>query len=186
MLDIYLIGRYIRHYPLNWSNARVRMIMMGSLVTLFVLPFGFAMMSASKLLKLVLSNYNIFALLAAGSMVVLADREPIYTQYSISLGSNVLAVFLITESPIIREYLWEGAFASEPLLVRISIIFASLFFCMIIDQCRQWILVPLTNNIYRKCVKIRNNYNSKKHSIVVLLSSPEHNIYSFTKLDSNK
>lgn len=150
MLDIYLIGRYINHYPLNWPDARVRAMMIGALVMLFALPFVFAMMSMPKLLRLVLSNYNIFALLAAGSMVVLADRKPIYTRYPISLGANVLAVFLITESPNIREWLWGGAFAEYPLLLRIIIILAALFGCMAIDQLRQWTIVPLTDKVWKK------------------------------------
>ena len=111
MLDIYLIGRYIKHYPLNWSNARVKMVMIVSLMMLFMLPFGFSEMGMVKLLRIVLSNYNIFALLAAGSMVILASRKPIYTKRHISLGANVLAVFLITESQNIRDWLWSGDFS---------------------------------------------------------------------------
>ena len=153
MLDIYLVGRYVKHYPFHWSNARVRAMKIGALVLLFALPFGFAMMGMPKLLRLVLSNYNIFALLAAVSMVVLADKKPTYTRRPISLGANVLAVFLITESPNIREWLWEGAFAGYPLLLRVTIILVALFGCMAIDQVRQWIVVPLTDKVWNKIIE---------------------------------
>lgn len=108
MLDIYLIGRYMQTYPIGWYNGNALVIMMVALAGLFLLPFAFASCGFPKLLRLVLSNYNIFALLAGSSMVILADRHPLQTRFNLNLGANVLAVYLITESSNVRNWLWGG------------------------------------------------------------------------------
>lgn len=150
MLDIYLIGRYMRTYPITWFNQHAQAIMVVALAGLYLLPFTFASLGYTKLLRLVLSNYNIFALLAGSSMVILADNHPLQTRYKLNLGANVLAVFLITESSNVRNWLWGGAFAEMHPMLRIAIILAALFGCMIIDQIRQWLIVPLTDKLWNK------------------------------------
>ena len=147
MLDVYLIGRYMRTYPMQWWKEHAIVVMVVALAGLFLLPFAFATMGYPKLLRLVLSNYNILALLASASMVMLADRRSIDSKLSLNLGANVLAVFLVTEHANVREWLWGGAFAERELIVRIAIILAALFGCMLIDQVRQWTIVPLTDKL---------------------------------------
>lgn len=150
MLDIYLIGRYMRTYPMQWWKEHATGVLVVALTGLFLLPFAFATMGYPKLLRLVLSNYNILALMASASMVMLADSHPIETIWSVNLGANVLAVFLVTEQAHVREWLWVGAFAEKGFVVRIAIIFAALFGCMLIDQVRQWVVVPWTDRLWER------------------------------------
>lgn len=150
MLDVYLIGRYMRTYPVRWWDEHGLDVMVVALVGLFLLPFIFATMGCPKLLRLVLSNYNILALIASVSMVILADKQPIRTSWSVNFGANVLAVFLVTEQANMREWLWGGAFTEQGLVIRVIIILAALFGCMLVDQMRQWTVVPLTDKLWER------------------------------------
>lgn len=166
MLDVYLIGRYLRTYPVYFWEDHASGVMIVALAGLFLLPFGCAMIGYPKWLRLVLSNYNILALMASASMVMLADKHLIRTRWSVNLGANVLAVFLVTEQVYMREWLWGGAFAKQGLAIRILIILTALFGCMLIDQVRQWTIVPLTDRIYGVMSEgekmIRNEYEKSK------------------------
>lgn len=104
LLTIYVVGRYLKNYPPPVGEKYIKGVFLTSLLLIICVPVLIEMLTGNHVLqKLFLSNNNILILTTTASMVVLADRNPFYSKVINWFASSVLAIYLITEWPEIRD-----------------------------------------------------------------------------------
>jgi hypothetical protein len=95
------------------------------------------------------SSNNILVLIEAIScFYTFLHHKPLFKK-NINIGANVLAVYLITDHPIVRDFLWSNIYGATYLyemtnsrLAVIALLLLIFVICIIIDQIREFILKP--------------------------------------------
>lgn len=105
LLTVYLAARYIKLYPQKFTKY-YRQIAIISLMILCSFSVIFSILELpSKVILLFFSNNNILLLALSASLVIAAERKHRYIPFVNYLSSSVLAIYLITDFPPIREIL---------------------------------------------------------------------------------
>lgn len=158
LLYIYILGRYLRHYPIYWLEKHCVIILFVNSIILFAIPLLFLAFHISNPLRWLWSSYNILVLIEAISCfyTFLHHKPFIKRSININISSNVLAVYLITDHPIIRKLLWSNTNgvtyiynSTGSLFVVIAVLFVVFGICLVIDKVRQFIMKPIDRALLR-------------------------------------
>ena len=158
LLYIYILGRYLRHYPIYWLEKYCDIILFVNSIILFTIPLLLLAFHISSPLRWLWSSYNILVLIEAIScFYTFLHHKPFFkSSFSINISSNVLAVYLITDHPIIRELLWSNINgvtyiynSTGSLFVVIAVLFVVFGICLVIDRVRQYLMRPIERALIR-------------------------------------
>lgn len=150
LLYVYILGRYLRKYPWHWFEKHCSIIFVINSFILFSLPLLLLTFQICKPMQWLWSSYNILVLIEAIScFYTFLHQKPILKK-NINIGANVLAVYLITDHPIVRDFLWSNIYGVTSLyemtdsrLFVIALLLLVFAICIIIDQIREFILRPI-------------------------------------------
>ena len=155
LLYVYILGRYLRLYPLNWLEKNSGLIFLITSIVLFCLPLLLLHFKISTPLHWLWSSYNFLVLLEAISCFYTFLYHKIFSFhklfYSIS-SANVLSVYLITDHPLIRSIIWSDRngmtflyYKTGSLFLVILVLMVIMAICIVFDKIRVSISKPLDN-----------------------------------------
>ncbi len=146
LLYVYILGRYLRMYPIQWFENNCTKILVVNSIVLFGLPLLLLSLGISSPLQWLWSSYNIIVLIEAIScFYVFLHHKPIPTLGMMSLfdSANILAIYLITDHPIMQELIWSPTRGvpcvynhTGSLLAVIAVLLVIMCICMLIDKIR--------------------------------------------------
>ena len=150
LLYVYILGRYLRQYPLFWLEKHCCIIFVINSIILFCLPLLLLTFQICKPMQWLWSSYNILVLIEAIScFYTFLHHKPIFRK-NINIGASVLAVYLITDHPLVRDFLWSNTYGVTSLyeitdsrLAVIALLLLVFAICIIIDQIREFIMKPI-------------------------------------------
>ena len=149
LLLIYLIGRYLRKYPIPFL-IKYRMYIFISLVLLnFILAFCLGYLGLGKLVLLLEGNNNPITGLAAVSLFYIFSymkSEPNVNRLVSKLAPNMLAVYVLHELAR-TEGLIDFSILQGNLLLIFPIACATILILALFDKFRTFLFRPLINKI---------------------------------------
>lgn len=146
LLFIYISARYIRLYTPLWLERYKIAIFITSASLLFCITTILASLHATRALEFFLSGFNPLIYSTATSLFFIVKTKEIVRchPFIASLLSNVLAIYLITDHPQLRDWITQNVHNRphySPITIIASIIGIS-FICLIIEEIRKRWLNP--------------------------------------------
>ncbi len=156
LLYVYILGRYLKLYPIKWLDNYCSQIFILTSAILFCLPLLLLNYKQVGLLSFLWNNNNILVFAQAIScFYVFLNHKPI-TLKSIVSSSNILAVYLITDHPIMRDIIWNNAYGvsfyyhrTGSLLIVIMLLMAIFCICIAVDKVRETIISPINSSFIK-------------------------------------
>lgn len=153
---LYFIGAYIRLYGSQTKLLQNKWLGRGVFLLLLALWFGISTGTGIKgltfqnmeLIADVTKYFPIFSVLISSTLfIVVLGIKPFHSKSINLISGSVLAVYLIHDNPLVREYIWWtispniNQIGSNHVFVHmIQKVFIVFALCVIIDQCRIWLL----------------------------------------------
>lgn len=145
--NTYLIGRYIRLYPIMWLEKYKYVIFVLSLIALVSSPMMLHFVGLDNKMKFVGGNFNVLILFVDITLLLICNAHQKIGKGNI-LTRNVLAVYLIHESGIGRKILHEVVF-HDGVQFNIAYILVIVLLVVIISVIIEEIRKRLFNNLER-------------------------------------
>lgn len=153
---LYFIGAYIRLHGFQTKLLQNKWIWRGIFLLLSVLWFVTSARNGingltfqnGELIADVTKYFPVFSVLIASALfVVVLGIKPFHCKPINFISGSVLAVYLIHDNPLVREYIWWtispniNQIGTNHIFIhmaqKVFIVFA---ICIVIDQCRIWLL----------------------------------------------
>ncbi len=163
---LYFIGAYIQLHGFQTKILQNKWCWRGIWVVLiglwFIISAGTGIKGLTfqswELIGDVTKYFPIFSVLISSALLVVAlGLKPFYSKIINLISGSVLAVYLIHDNPLVREYIWWtispniNQIGSNHVFVhmaqKVLIVFAV---CVLIDQCRIWFLEKPIKKIISK------------------------------------
>lgn len=163
---LYFIGAYLRLYGFkskflqNKWNCRVLLVLLVGLWA--AVSAGIALLGCrrqdNELLADVTKYYPIFSVtISTVLLIVVLGIKPFYSRVINTLSGSVLAVYLIHDHPLVRQFLWWtvspniNQIGSDHIFLHLAQKAAAVFLvCVLIDQCRIWLLEKPLQKFFQK------------------------------------
>lgn len=150
LLYVYILGRYLKEYPIKWFESHCIPVFVFTTLILFFLPLTLLKFRQVSLLSYFWSNNNILVFIQAIScFYMFLNIKPIFKS-RINIASSVLAVYLITDHPIIRSVIWNNTYGipaayktTDSLLIVTLLLIIIFCICIIIDRAREFVMRPI-------------------------------------------
>ena len=156
LLYVYILGRYLRKYPINWIENYCISIFLVTSIVLFCLPLLFLRFQKVIYLSFLWSNNNILVFIQAISCFYIFLHHKPFFKRRITIASNVLAVYLITDHPIVRGILWSNVYGvtffyqkTNSLFIVILLLVTIFCICLVIDKVREIIISPFSKYLVK-------------------------------------
>ena len=166
---LYMIGAYIKLHGFQTKLLQNKWVWRGIFILLaglwFIISAGSGIKGLTyqnvELIGDVTKYFPIFSVLISSSLLVAAlGIKPFYCKFINLISGSVLAVYLIHDNPLVREYIWWTVspnidrIGSNHVFVhmveKVMIVFAA---CILIDQCRLWLIEKPIEKLLSKRIK---------------------------------
>ena len=150
--NTYLVGRYIRLYPVNWLEKYKNQIFIFGLIVLVFEPVTFHFFGLDSKMKFAGGNFNILILVVDIALLLICIGHQKWGKGNI-LTQNVLAVYLIHESGIGRKILHEKIFydgVSFNIAYILAIVATVVVVCVAIEEIRKLLFNKYENLLMSK------------------------------------
>ena len=153
---LYFVGAYIKLHGFQTKalqNPWVwRCLLVAAIALWGILNIGLATMGVrtqnQELISDITKYYPIFSVLISSMLLIVTlGLKPFHCNFINLISGSVLAVYLIHDNPLVREYIWwtvspninqiSGNHVFVHMAEKILLVFAV---CIIIDQCRLWLI----------------------------------------------
>lgn len=120
---IYMVGAYCHKFPINKLVVHSKHILLASLSFVILAPVLVHLLSCDKMLKWILTSFNIMYLLTVISLLYMSVEKPVMSKGNM-ITRNTLAIYLFHESSAITYILWTSSIFdwSEFNLLRIFVV----------------------------------------------------------------
>jgi len=174
-LILYTVGAYIRLYGIKLSRAKaIIMAAAGVIIQLILVAALYIMSSGNQIsywdIDLFWEAFSLFQIISAVGIFLLAVNAKPRNNFVINfLAGGALGVYLIHETPSVRNFLWKTVFSFDinaqfyELLGRILFASAIIFIiCLAVDLARKYLLErPLFSLIGDKIEKLFDKIKTK-------------------------
>ena len=153
LLYVYILGRYLRQFPLYWLEKKCVIIFVVTSIFLFCLPLLLLHFKISAPLHWLWSSYNVIVLLEAISCFytfLYHNIIPFHKIFFSINSANVLTVYLLTDHPLIRSIIWSDTkgitflyYNVGSLFLVILVLIVIMAVCIVIDKIRVIISKPI-------------------------------------------
>ena len=150
--NTYLVGRYIRLYPIRWLERYKYLIFVLGLIALMVEPMAFHFIGLDSKMKFAGGNFNVLILVVDIALLLICNRHQKMGNGNV-LTRNVLAVYLIHESGIGRKILHEEVFhdgVQFNIAYILTIVVIVVFVCISIEEIRRRLFNEWENRFISK------------------------------------
>lgn len=150
--NTYLIGRYIRLYPIMWLDRNRYWIFILGLVTLVSEPIILHAIGLDSKMKFVSGNFNLLIPIIGVVLLLICNSHQKQGNGNF-LTKNILAVYLIHESGVGRKLLHECIFYEGRefnLLFILMIVILVVLSCALIEEARKIVMGKMESIIICK------------------------------------
>lgn len=166
---LYFVGAYVKLHGFKTKFLQNKWCWRGILVVLIGL--WFAVGAGTGIRGLTLQNpdymmdvtkyFPIFSVLISSTLLVVASGiKPFYSKFINLISGSVLAIYLIHDNALVRSLIWQtvspniGHIGSNYMFIHLAKKTIVIFFvCVIIDQCRLWLLEKPIDKLVEKFKK---------------------------------
>ena len=150
--NTYLVGRYIRLYPVKWLEKYKYLIFTLGLIALVSEPMALHYFGLDCKMKFAGGNFNFLILVANIALLMICNGHQKMGKGNL-LTKNVLAVYLIHESDIGRKILHESVFRDDVqfnIAYILAIVAVVVVVCVVIEEIRKRLFHKLENQMIQK------------------------------------
>ena len=153
---LYMIGAYIKLHGFQTKFLQNKWCWRGIFIILAALWFAISAgtgikgltYQSTELIGNVTKYFPIFSILISSALLVVAlGIKPFYCKFINLISGSVLAVYLIHDNPLVREFIWWtispniNQIGSNHIFIHLlQKVLAVFVVCILIDQCRLWLL----------------------------------------------
>ena len=153
---LYFVGAYIKLHGFQTKalqNPWVWICLLVAAIALWgILNIGLATMGVrtqnQELISDITKYYPIFSILISSMLLIVTlGLKPFHCKFINVISGSVLAVYLIHDNPLVREYIWwtispninqiSGNHVFVHMAEKVLFVFAA---CVVVDQCRLWLI----------------------------------------------
>ena len=156
--NTYLVGRYIRLYPIKWLEKCKYLIFILGLVALVTEPMALHFAGLDSKMKFVGGNFNVLILIVDIALLLICNGHQKMGKGNM-LTRNVLAVYLIHESGIGRMILHDYIFhdgVQFNIAYILTIVAVVVVVCVAIEEIRKRLFNKLENRMIMKIDSLLN------------------------------
>ena len=150
--NTYLVGRYIRLYPVKWLEKYKYLIFTLGLIALVSEPMALHYFGLDCKMKFAGGNFNFLILVVNIALLMICNGHQKMGKGNL-LTKNVLGVYLIHESGIGRKILHESVFRDNVqfnIAYILAIVAVVVVVCVVIEEIRKRLFHKLENQMIQK------------------------------------
>lgn len=156
--NTYLVGRYIRLYPVKWLEKYKYLIFTLGLIILVSEPMALHFVELDSKMKFAGGNFNVLILIVDIALLLICNGHQKMGKGNL-LTKNVLAVYLIHESGIGRKILHEEIFHDGVrfnIAYILAVVAAVVVLCVVIEEIRKRLFYKLESRMITKIDSLLN------------------------------